>query len=425
MSFENHPCFDEKARHTAGRIHLPVAPRCNVQCNFCNRKYDCVNESRPGVTSSILTPEQALAYLDYAVEEVLNLTTMGIAGPGDPFANPDETLATLHGTRERYPDMILCVASNGLNVLPYVDDLADVGLSHITITLNTLDPAIGAQIYAWVRYNKRVRAGLEAGQIMLENQLATIEALKARNMTVKVNCVVLPGINDDQIPALAERMAEMGVDILNCIPFYPTAGAKFADLPAPSGRAVNAIRKAAGEYLPQMTHCARCRADAIGLIGQVPTPEQLQRVADYAALNPAELSTASSVKAALDRPYVAVASLEGMLINQHLGRADTLYIYAQTPQGVLLREIRPTPEMGNGMARWRALADLLHDCRALLVSAVGNTPRQVIEDSGVTVMVLEGVITDAVRAIYEGESLAHLQKRPALACTGSGGGCGG
>ena len=421
----NHPCFDAQARHTAGRIHLPVAPRCNVQCNFCNRKYDCVNESRPGVTSSILTPEQALAYLDYAVAEVPNLTTMGIAGPGDPFANPDQTLATLRGTRERYPDMNLCVASNGLNVLPYVDDLVDVGLSHITITLNTLDPAVGAQIYAWVRYNKRVRAGLEAAQIMLENQLAAIEALKAHHMTVKVNCVVLPGINDEQIPALAQRVAEMGVDILNCIPFYPTQGTKFADLPAPSGRMINAIRKDAGEYLPQMTHCARCRADAVGLIGEAPSPAQLQRVADYAALKPGELSSAAAVKTALDRPYIAVATLEGMLINQHLGHADTLYIYAQTSQGIILREIRPTPDAGSGTARWRALSDLLHDCRALLVNAVGTTPRRVIEDSGVNVMVLEGVITDAVQAIYEGRSLAHLQKRPALACTGSGGGCGG
>lgn len=58
---ENHPCYSEKAHHRFARIHLAVAPACNIQCNYCNRKYDCSNESRPGVTSERLTPEQALA----------------------------------------------------------------------------------------------------------------------------------------------------------------------------------------------------------------------------------------------------------------------------------------------------------------------------------------------------------------------------
>jgi nitrogen fixation protein NifB len=63
IDFKNHPCFDKEAHKKFGRVHLPVAPRCNIQCNFCNRKYDCMNESRPGVTSTVLTPQQAIAYL--------------------------------------------------------------------------------------------------------------------------------------------------------------------------------------------------------------------------------------------------------------------------------------------------------------------------------------------------------------------------
>jgi len=35
-----HPCFNEKAHFSTARIHLPVAPKCNIQCNFCNRKID-------------------------------------------------------------------------------------------------------------------------------------------------------------------------------------------------------------------------------------------------------------------------------------------------------------------------------------------------------------------------------------------------
>ena len=59
-----HPCFDTKARQRWARVHLPVAPACNVSCNFCDRRFDCPNESRPGVTSVLLAPWQALAYLE-------------------------------------------------------------------------------------------------------------------------------------------------------------------------------------------------------------------------------------------------------------------------------------------------------------------------------------------------------------------------
>ena len=55
-----HPCFNAKVKGQFGRVHLPVAPKCNILCNYCNRKFDCVNESRPGVTSSVLSPAQAL-----------------------------------------------------------------------------------------------------------------------------------------------------------------------------------------------------------------------------------------------------------------------------------------------------------------------------------------------------------------------------
>ena len=91
----DHPCFDEAARARTARVHLPVAPRCNVQCNYCNRKFDCVSEPRPGVSSVVLSPEQAADYVDRVRLEVPHLAVVGIAGPGDPFANSDKTLRTL------------------------------------------------------------------------------------------------------------------------------------------------------------------------------------------------------------------------------------------------------------------------------------------------------------------------------------------
>src|SRR5664279_3378692 len=57
---KSHPCFSKEAHTRFGRIHLPVAPACNIQCRYCIRKYDCANESRPGITSRVMTPYEAL-----------------------------------------------------------------------------------------------------------------------------------------------------------------------------------------------------------------------------------------------------------------------------------------------------------------------------------------------------------------------------
>jgi len=85
----------------------------------------------------------------------------GIAGPGDPFATPEDTLETLRLVRNRYPKMLLCVASNGLEVAAHAAELAQLQVSHVTLTVNAIDPEIGARIYAWVRAGIRVLRGVD------------------------------------------------------------------------------------------------------------------------------------------------------------------------------------------------------------------------------------------------------------------------
>jgi len=85
----NHPCYSENAGNYA-RMHIPVAPACNISCNYCNRKYDCLHETRPGVTSEVLSPQEAFDKYKEVKEKVENLSVIGIAGPGDALANfPD------------------------------------------------------------------------------------------------------------------------------------------------------------------------------------------------------------------------------------------------------------------------------------------------------------------------------------------------
>lgn len=404
-----HPCFDESAKHTHARAHLAVAPKCNIQCNYCNRKYDCVNESRPGVTSSVLTPSQATGYLQALNERMDNLSVIGIAGPGDPFANPQETLQTMRMAKALFPDKLFCLSTNGLELEPYIDELAELGVSHVTLTINAVDPTVTAKIYKWVRYNKHVYQGLEAARLLLDRQLACIPKLKAKNITVKINSILIPGINDTHIEDVASVCASLGADIINCIPLIPTADTPFENIKKPDTKLIFKVRTLASAHLPLMSHCARCRADAAGLLGQ-DLSDVHALMKEYA--NRVDMETEG-------RPYVAVATNEGLLVNQHLGEAYHLNIYRQTPNGYQLVEERKTPKPGGGDQRWIDLAQLLSDCRALLVSGCGETPKSMLTTTKVHVVEMTGLIDEGLDGIYHNRVIKSMAKPDAFKC-GSG-----
>ncbi|MGB5771573.1 MAG: nitrogenase cofactor biosynthesis protein NifB, partial [Crocosphaera sp.] len=100
-----HPCYSEDAHHHYARMHVAVAPACNIQCNYCNRKYDCANESRPGVVSEVLTPEEAAHKALVIGGKIPQMTVVGIAGPGDPLANPKQTFGTFELIADKAPDI--------------------------------------------------------------------------------------------------------------------------------------------------------------------------------------------------------------------------------------------------------------------------------------------------------------------------------
>lgn len=368
INTKTHPCFNVEAKHTYARVHLPIAPDCNIKCNYCNRRNDCINESRPGVSSAILNPSQAVDYLEKIVTEVPNISVVGIAGPGDPFAKPELTIKTLNLVRERFPHLLLCLASNGLNVLPYVKDLKQLNLSHMSITINAVDPAIGEKIYSWIRDGKVIYRGRQAAEILLDRQIAVVKALKEAGIIVKVNTVVIPGINEDHVLDVSKRMAALGVDIQNCMVIFPNQGTPFENIEEPSPEVVSRLRKEAEKHLPQMRHCTRCRADAVGLLGKDLSPERANEL----------MKQASTCGASLEgRPYVAVASLEGMLVNQHLGEAYKFQIWGKQNNDFVLIEEREAPEPGGGAERWSEMLGAFKDCRAVLVSGYPGDPRRI------------------------------------------------
>jgi nitrogen fixation protein NifB len=419
MNHIDHPCFSEGARHRIGRIHLPVASKCNMQCNYCNRDFECVNESRPGVTAAVLRPQQAADYFDAVLEKIKNISVVGIAGPGDPFANAYETIETLELVRARHPEIILCLATNGLALSKYIDDLVQLRLSHITITVNSVDSEVGRWIYSWARLDNKIYRGKNAADIILENQLKSIRKLKEKNITVKINTVVIPGINDSHIPEIAKLMSCMKVDIMNCMPLYHVAGTPFEGILPPSREKMQSIRKEAGAYIPQMGHCNRCRADAAGMIGEAQKDEVIEL-----------LKKASQVRVTAKKPYVAVASMEGLFVNQHLGEATSLWIFGLHDGKAELLERRFTPPSGGGSKRWTDLAGSISDCNAVLVGGIGSIPQEVLEHADIRVTVMEGLVSEGVEAVLAGREIPKVLLRSpgrcgiGQQCTGNGTGCG-
>jgi nitrogen fixation protein NifB len=260
-----HPCFSETAHERFGRVHLPVAPACNIQCRYCVRKFDCANESRPGVTSRILTPDEALDRTRALVGRSERLSVVGIAGPGDPLANAT-TFDVLMNINREYPDLVLCISTNGLLLSDSLEQLLASGVRSLTVTINAVDPEVAEHIYSSVVYRGRRYEGREAAELLLKNQWAGLEDAMDAGLLVKVNSVFIPGVNDRELPLVAARAGALGADLMNILPLIPQA--EFAALTRPGHKAVAELRARCRPYIPQMTHCRQCRADACGLLGE-------------------------------------------------------------------------------------------------------------------------------------------------------------
>ena len=261
-----HPCFSRGACKTAARIHLPVAPACNINCNYCLRKHDCPNESRPGVTAALLSPAEALQRFMEARVKFPGLAVAGIAGPGDALADFARTESTLRMIRACDPDITFCLSTNGLMLPVHASRLLELGVSHVTVTINAVDPAIGAKVHSFVDFMGERYEGERAAAVLLANQLSGLKTLTDNGVVCKVNIVMLKGVNDGHIESVVARVRDLGASLTNIMPLIPVRGSAFAHLPPVSNRELTAMRKACEKYLPQMYHCRQCRADAVGLL---------------------------------------------------------------------------------------------------------------------------------------------------------------
>lgn len=391
-----HPCFSAGAQHKYARLHLPVAPKCNISCNYCSRKYDCLHESRPGVTSEVLGPDEAHLKFLAVREKVENLSVVGIAGPGDALANWAEVSRTVKLVQATDREVLFCLSTNGLLLPDHAAEILALGIKHVTVTLNTLDPAAGARLYKYVNYKGQHFTGITGAELLLKNQLAGIEYLTKNGALVKINIVMIKGINDTEIPDIVKMAGELGAFITNIMPLIPAQGSLFENYPQTTAKELNTMRQTCQPYLRQMYHCRQCRADAVGLLGEDRSIEFSGAACQ--TLSPAqnlpEHNSCQHNSPEFPDPQrqfrIAVASRSGRLVDQHFGHAAEFRIYQGNGEIFRLVERRQVAgyctgvdECGESEAGKEAVIGAIKDCDAVLTLRIGYHARQRLQNNGI------------------------------------------
>jgi len=430
---EKHPCYSEEAHHHYARMHVAVAPACNIQCNFCNRKYDCANESRPGVVSELLTPEEAAHKVLVVAGKIPQMTVLGIAGPGDPMANPEKTFRTFELIAEQAPDIKLCLSTNGLMLVDYIDRIKALNIDHVTMTVNMIDPTVGEKIYPWVHYRRKRYRGIEGVKILHQRQMEGLEALREADILCKVNSVLIPGINDEHMKDVNAAVQERGAFLHNIMPLIsaPEFGTYFGlnGQRGPTPKELQQVQDECSGNLKLMRHCRQCRADAVGLLGEdrsqeftkekfmeMPVDYNLeQRQAIHLNIEQTRVELAAKKEAAATRQtppkadstkvLVAVATKGGGLVNQHFGHAKEFMIYevdATEAKFIGHRKVADYCQGGYGEeAMLEGIIGTIADCKAILAAKVGPCPQKELQKAGLTVIEAYDVIETVARHFYD------------------------
>lgn len=432
---KDHPCFSEEAHHYFARMHVAVAPACNVQCNYCNRKYDCANESRPGVVSEKLTPDQALRKVIAVANEVPQLSVLGIAGPGDACYDWKRTKATFERVAREIPDIKLCISTNGLALPDHAAELADMNVDHVTITINMVAPEVGAKIYPWIFYDHRRYVGIEAARILHKRQMLGLEMLTARGILTKINSVMIPGVNDEHLIEVNRWVKERGAFLHNVMPLIsdPTHGTHFGltGQRGPNAMEMKALQDRLEGGANLMRHCRQCRADAVGLLGEDRGQEfTLDSIPGEVTYDPSRREAYQEVVAHERRDHVAarseaigmvkaagsgksllvaVATRGGGRVNEHFGHAKEFQVYEASPRGISFvghRKVEQYCRGGRGEnATLDAVIAALEGIDIVLCAKIGDCPKDQLAEAGIRAADTYGhdYIETAISAIYAAE----------------------
>jgi len=394
--------------------------------------------------SELLNPQQAVTKVLAVAATIPQMTVLGIAGPGDPLANPSRTFETFRELSEKAPDIKLCLSTNGLTLPQHVDEIAKHNIDHVTITINCVDPEIGAQIYPWIFWENRRIRGVEAARILIEQQQKGLEMLTARGILVKVNSVMIPGVNDQHLKEVSKVVKAKGAFLHNVMPLIAEAehGTYYGlmEQPSPTPEELQALQDECGGDMAMMRHCRQCRADAVGLLGEDRGAEfTLDKLEDMHVDYEAAMQTRQEVRenlleqlaakraggaparpagvAADSRPVLMAVAAKNGVVSEHFGHAREFLVYEASPTGVRLMGHRKVDLYCNGATdcgdsgeggqpAGSILDQIIHalsGCEQVLCARIGFEPWGQLEAAGIQPNGEHAMepVEDAVLAVYQ------------------------
>lgn len=211
-----------------------------------------------------MTVESAVERTRVEIQRNSKLRIVAISGPGEPLANP-ETFEILERIRREHQEIAMCLSTNGLLLADYIDWLTKVNVETITVSMSTANISTAAKIYEWARFDDLILKGEMMGSRIVAAQLKGINKAADAGIHVKINSILIPEINMQDIIPLASVISKIGAVLHNIIPLVPND--KFISYRAPSTQELHKIRNQASIHLKQFAHCKQCRSDVMGIPG--------------------------------------------------------------------------------------------------------------------------------------------------------------
>ncbi len=193
----------EGAVPTIDYLRISITDRCNLRCIYCMPAEGVKSLSH----QDILTYEELELFTRAAAEA--GIRRVRITG-GEPLVRKGSVdfIRMLSGIE---PKLKISLTTNGLLLARYASELKEAGLSRVNISLDTLDPEV---------YRNITRIG------DLSQALAGLDAaIEAGLEPVKINVVVLKGVNDDPLPfAELARERPVHVRFIEYMPYFDDPG---------------------------------------------------------------------------------------------------------------------------------------------------------------------------------------------------------
>ncbi|KAF7281999.1 hypothetical protein GWI33_003664 [Rhynchophorus ferrugineus] len=224
---ESSPLTDTFGRHHT-YLRISLTERCNLRCQYC------MPEEGVSLTdkSNLLTTDEILQIAGVFVKQ--GVTKIRLTG-GEPTVRKD--LVDIVGNLKKISGLeIVAMTTNGLTLTRQLVALQKAGLDILNISLDTLN----AQKYEKItRRNgwKRALAGIDL-------------ALQLGYDPVKINCVLMKGLNDEELLDFVELTRDKNLDV-RFIEYMPFSGNKWnKDKMVSYKEMVNKIKEAHRDFYP-------------------------------------------------------------------------------------------------------------------------------------------------------------------------------